>query len=41
LHGNRDHDHAGVARLLLDAGATPGPDTASASPAVQSVIAAA
>jgi len=41
LHGNRENDHAGVARLLLDAGAQPGPDTAHASPAVQSVIAAA
>ena len=41
LHGNRDHDHAGVARLLLDAGAQPGGDTTNASPAVQSVIAAA
>ncbi len=41
LHGNRDHDHAGVARLLIDAGAQPGRDTTNASPAVQSVIAAA
>ena len=39
LHGDRSHDHAGVARLLLDAGARPGPDTANASPAVLSVIA--
>ena len=41
LHGNRDHDHAGVARLLLDAGARPGRDTTDASPAVQAVIAGA
>jgi len=40
LHGNRSHDHVGVARLLLDAGASPGPDTVNASPAVQSVLAA-
>ena len=39
-HGNTSHDHAGVARLLLDAGAEPGADTEDASPAVQSVIAA-
>jgi ankyrin repeat protein len=38
LHGNRDHDHAGVARLLLDAGAQPGRDTTNASPAVRAVI---
>jgi ankyrin repeat protein len=41
LHGNRDHDHAGVARLLLDAGAQPGRDTTNASPAVRAVIDAA
>lgn len=41
LHGNRDHDHAGVARLLVQAGAQPGPDTTDASPAVQAVIVAA
>jgi hypothetical protein len=41
LHGNRDHDHAGVARLLIDAGAQRGRDTTNASPAVQSVIATA
>ena len=39
LHGNRGHDHASVARLLLDAGAQPGADTAEASPAVQRVLA--
>jgi ankyrin repeat protein len=41
LHGNRQKDHAGVARLLLGAGARPGRDTTNASPAVQSVINAA
>jgi ankyrin repeat protein len=41
LHGDRSHDHAGVARLLLDAGARPGPDTVNASPAVQAAIAVA
>ena len=40
LHGNPEHDHAAVARLLLDAGARPGPDTEQASPAVRSVLAA-
>lgn len=40
LHGNRRHDHAAVARLLLDAGARPGDDTKAASAAVQSVLAA-
>ena len=38
LHGNRNHDHASVARLLLDAGARPGRDTTNASPAVRAVI---
>jgi ankyrin repeat protein len=38
LHGDTTHDHAAVARLLLDAGAQPGPDTENASPAVQEVI---
>jgi hypothetical protein len=41
LHGNRSHNHAGVARLLLDAGAVTGPEPMEASPAVQSVLAAA
>jgi ankyrin repeat protein len=41
VHGNTSHDHATVARLLIDAGAEPGPDSADASPAVQAVIAAA
>jgi hypothetical protein len=38
-NGNRGHDHAGVAGLLLDAGAVPGPDTAEASPSVEAVLA--
>lgn len=40
LHGNRRHDHAGVARLLLDAGAVRGSDAPHASPAVLAVLAA-
>jgi ankyrin repeat protein len=39
LHGNPSHDHAGVAQLLLEAGAQPESDTQGASPAVQSVLA--
>jgi hypothetical protein len=38
LHGNRQNDHAGVARLLVGAGARQGRDTTNASPAVRSVI---
>jgi ankyrin repeat protein len=38
LHGNPTHDHTGVARLLLAAGAEIGRDTTQASPAVQSVL---
>jgi ankyrin repeat protein len=38
LHGNRNHDHAGVARLLLAAGARPGDDTREASPAVMALL---
>jgi ankyrin repeat protein len=38
--GNTSHDHAGVARLLLEAGARPGPDTTEASPLVEAVLAA-
>jgi ankyrin repeat protein len=38
--GNPGHDHAGVARQLLEAGARPGADTAEASPAVEAVLAA-
>jgi ankyrin repeat protein len=37
LNGNRSHDHAGVARLLLEAGARPEPD-AEASSAVEAVL---
>ncbi len=40
LHGSPAHDHAAVARLLLGAGARPGPDTEHASPAVQAALAA-
>ena len=39
LHGNTSHDHAAVARLLLDAGAEPGANTADASPSVAAVFA--
>ena len=38
LHGNTSHDHAGVARLLLEAGAMPGEDTVDASPGVRAEI---
>ena len=42
-HGSRfgptGRDHAAVARLLLAAGARPGPDTADASPEVEAVLA--
>ena len=38
LHGNRSKDHAGVARLLLDAGAQQGSDTADASAAVRAAL---
>jgi ankyrin repeat protein len=38
LYGNTTHDHAGVARLLLGAGAVPGDDTANASAPVRSVL---
>ena len=37
LHGNTKHDHAGVARLLLDAGATPGSGM-QGSAAVEAVL---
>lgn len=37
--GNTAHDHAGVARLLLEAGARPGADTRDASPSVAAVLA--
>jgi hypothetical protein len=38
LHGNRSHDHAGVARLLLAAGAVPGNDTREASAKVLAAL---
>lgn len=38
--GNTSHDHAGVARRLLESGARPGPDTTEASPSVEAVLAA-
>ena len=38
LHGNTNHDHAGVARLLLDAGASPDIETKQASAAVDAVL---
>lgn len=38
LHGDTSHDHAGVARLLLAAGAVPGKDTENASPGVRAVL---
>ena len=36
--GNTSHDHAGVARLLLEAGALPGSDTREASASVDAVL---
>jgi ankyrin repeat protein len=39
VNGNSDHDHAGVARLLLEKGAQPGPDTQHASDSVEEVLA--
>ncbi len=38
-NGNTSHDHAGVAKLLLEAGAQPGPDTSEASPSVEAILA--
>lgn len=38
VHGNRSHDHAEVARLLIAAGAPPGSDTAEASAAVRAAL---
>jgi ankyrin repeat protein len=40
LHGNTSHDHAGVARLLLEAGAQRDPDPGDVSPSVEAVLAA-
>jgi ankyrin repeat protein len=37
--GNKSRDHAGVAKLLLEAGARPGPGPVEASPAVETVLA--
>ena len=36
--GNTSHDHAGVAKLLLEAGARPGPDTSDSSALVEAVL---
>jgi ankyrin repeat protein len=36
--GNTSHDHAGVAKLLLEAGARPGPGPVDASPSVEAVL---
>ena len=38
--GNTSHDHAGVAKLLLEAGARPGPGPVQASSSVEAVLAA-
>jgi ankyrin repeat protein len=38
VHGNTEHDHVGVAKLLLEAGGEPGRDTADASVGVKAVI---
>jgi len=38
-YGNTSHDHAGVAKLLLDAGAEPGSGPTMASPSVEAVLA--
>ena len=39
LHGNTSHDHAGVAKLLLEAGAQPDSHTSEASPSVEAILA--
>jgi ankyrin repeat protein len=39
MYGNTSHDHASVAKLLLEAGAEPGSDSTEASPSVQAVLA--
>lgn len=36
--GNTTHDHAGVTRLLLEAGARTGPDSSEGSPSVNAVL---
>jgi ankyrin repeat protein len=38
-YGTTTRDHAGVAKLLLEAGAVPGSDTSEASPSVEAVLA--
>jgi ankyrin repeat protein len=38
--GNTSHDHAGVAKLLLEGGARPGPGPVEASPSVEAVLSA-
>jgi ankyrin repeat protein len=38
--GNTRHDHVGVAKLLLEAGARPGPGPVEASPSVEAVLTA-
>ena len=38
IHGNTSHDHAGVARLLVDAGARAGPDASECSASVREVL---
>jgi hypothetical protein len=38
LHGNTARDHARIARMLLEAGADPGPEDGEASPAVEAVL---
>jgi len=40
LHGPRTGNHAGIATLLLQAGARPGPDTMEAAPGVAAVLSA-
>jgi ankyrin repeat protein len=39
LYGNTSRDHAGVAKLLLEAGAEPGPGGGECSPSVNAVLA--
>ena len=38
LHGNTTRDHPRIARMLLEAGADPGPEESEASPAVEVVL---
>jgi ankyrin repeat protein len=39
LYGNTSHDHASVAKLLLDAGAQPESNSSEASPSVEAILA--